>query len=170
VEIPAIKSRLSLETVLNHYQLTPDKNGMLHCPFHEDRKPSMQVYPKTGTCYCFSSNCKTHGKSLDVIDFIMFMEFGSLSEAEAKHQAILKAKSFLSNESDNPQELSRSAVLTKLFTYFRNGIYNSKPALDYLEKRGQDVNKLEVGYNTGQFHHGKRRNEHFIRSPGFAIR
>ena len=74
MEISEIKSRLSLETVLNHYQLSPDKNGMLHCPFHEDRKPSMQVYPKTGTCYCFSTNCQTHEKSLDVIDFIMFME------------------------------------------------------------------------------------------------
>jgi len=158
MEISEIKSRLSLETVLNHYQLSPDKNGMLPCPFHEDRKPSMQVYYKTGTCYCFSTNCQTHEKSLDVIDFIMFME------NTTKHQAILKAKSFLSNESNNPQELSRSAVLTKLFTYFRNGIYNSKPALDYLAKRNLDVNKLEVGYNTGQFHHGKRRNENLIKS------
>jgi DNA primase len=118
----------------------------------------MQVYPETNTCFCFSTNCPTHGKSLDVIDFIMYME------KTTKHQAILKAKSFLSNENNSPQELSRSAVLTRLFTYFRNGIFNSKPALDYLESRALDVNKLEVGYNTGQFHHGKRRDEHLIQS------
>ncbi|WP_410470252.1 CHC2 zinc finger domain-containing protein [Chryseobacterium sp. FH2] len=35
------------------------------CPFHEDKTPSMQVYYKTQTAYCFSSNCKTHGKSMD---------------------------------------------------------------------------------------------------------
>jgi DNA primase len=158
MEISETKARLTLKEVLDYYWLQPDKHGRLHCPFHEDQTPSLQLYYKTNTCYCFSSNCKTHGKSLDVIDFIMYME------NTTKHQAILKAKSFLSAESQNPQELSRSAVLTKLFTYFRNGIFNSKPALDYLESRVLDVNKLEVGYNTGQFHHGKRRDEHLIQS------
>ena len=84
--IPEIKSRLSILTVLSHYGLKPNKNNMLNCPFHEDKTPSMQVYPKTNTVYCFSSNCKLHGKSLDVIDLIMHQENCT------KHKAILKAK------------------------------------------------------------------------------
>ncbi len=74
MEIPEIKTRLTLSEVLKHYNLKPDKNLRLHCPFHEDKTPSLQVYYKTHTSYCFSSNCKTHGKSLDVIDFIMHKE------------------------------------------------------------------------------------------------
>jgi len=66
MEITDIKSHLTLARVLQHYNLKPDKNLRLHCPFHEDKTPSLQVYYKTHTCYCFSSNCKTHGKSLDV--------------------------------------------------------------------------------------------------------
>jgi hypothetical protein len=47
--------------------------------------PSLQVYYKTHTAYCFSSNCKTHGKSLDVIDFIMHKE--NCSKAASKKGA-----------------------------------------------------------------------------------
>lgn len=70
MEISEIKQRLSILEVLSHYGLTPE-NNRIRCPFHDDKMPSMQVYPKTDTAYCFSANCKTHGKALDVIDFIM---------------------------------------------------------------------------------------------------
>ena len=69
MEIADIKSSLSLADVLQHYGLKPDKHARLNCPFHPDKTPSLQVYYKTQTCYCFSANCSTHGKSLDVIDF-----------------------------------------------------------------------------------------------------
>ncbi|MBA2746034.1 MAG: DNA primase, partial [Flavisolibacter sp.] len=90
MEIQEIKQRLTLSMLLAHYGLKPDKNLRLHCPFHEDKTPSLQVYYKTHTCYCFSSNCKTHGKSLDVIDFIMYKENCS------KHEAINKAVEIIS--------------------------------------------------------------------------
>jgi DNA primase len=44
------------------------------------------VYYKTHTCYCFSTNCRTHGWAVDVIDFILH------KEGCTKHEAILKAK------------------------------------------------------------------------------
>ena len=81
MEISEIKFRLSLAMVLHHYGLKPDKHHRLHCPFHEDKTPSLQVYYKTHTAYCFSSNCRTHGRSMDVIDFIMHMERSSKGEA-----------------------------------------------------------------------------------------
>ena len=51
-----------------------------------------------------------------------------------------------------------------MFTYFKNGVHNSKPAKEYLEKRCLDFTKTEVGYNSGQFHHGKRKDENLINS------
>ena len=66
MEIAEIKAQLTLARVLQHYGLKPDRNHRLHCPFHPDTTPSLQVYPKTGTVYCFSSNCPLHGKALDV--------------------------------------------------------------------------------------------------------
>jgi DNA primase len=157
MEISAIKESLTLAAVLQHYGLKPDKHLRLHCPFHEDKTPSLQVYYKTHTAYCFSSNCTTHGKSLDVIDFIMHMEKSN------KHEAIKKAESLITGTAISPtQELTKPALLTKMFTYFKNGVHNSKPARDYIESRNLDYTKLEIGYNTGQFHHGTRKEASLI--------
>lgn len=155
MEIPEIKSQLSIATVLHYYGLKPDKNAKMCCPFHEDKTPSMQIYYKTQTAYCFSSTCKTHGKSIDVIDFIMHKE--NLS----KHEAIKKAQEILNPSSGN-QKISREQFLGNMFTYFKNAITNSKPAKEYLEKRCLKPNQLEIGYNSGQFHHGERKTEELI--------
>ena len=161
MEIQAIKTQLTLATVLHYYGLRSDKNNKLNCPFHEDKTPSMQVYYKTQTAYCFSSNCKTHGKSIDVIDFIMHKENCT------KHEAINKAVEILGYNEPNKreryqQDLSREQFLTNMFQYFKNAISNSKPAKDYLQTRNLDFKKIEVGYNAGQFHHGARKDETLI--------
>jgi DNA primase len=46
-----------MERMLQHYGLQPDRHNRLHCPFHPDKTRSLQIYPKTGTFCCFSSNC-----------------------------------------------------------------------------------------------------------------
>lgn len=160
MEIQEIKKRLTMAQVLARYGLKPDKHMRLCCPFHEDKTPSMQVYYKTHTAYCFSSNCPTHGKSLDVIDFIMHREKCS------KHEAILKAQQLINGhipQDPAPVKPDKSATINKMFTYFKNAIYNSKPAQDYLQSRKLDFTKIEVGYNSGQFHHGTRKDETLIK-------
>jgi len=159
MEIQEIKQRLTMAQILARYGLKPDKHMRLCCPFHEDKTPSMQVYYKTHTAYCFSSNCPTYGKSLDVIDFIMHKEKCS------KHEAILKAQQMINGqipEKPKSEKPDKSATLNKMFTYFKNAIYNSKPAQDYLQSRKLDFTKIEVGYNSGQFHHGTRKDETLI--------
>ncbi len=160
MEISEIKAQLTLARVLQHYGLKPDKHLRLHCPFHEDHTPSLQVYYKTHTVYCFSSNCRTHGQSMDVIDFVLH------KEGCTKHEAIEKCKELIGGQALPPsaEQLSRTAVLTKMFTYFKNAVCNSKPAQEYLRSRALDASRLEIGYNTGQFHHGTRRDEGLIQS------
>ncbi len=58
MELKEMKEQLSISHVLQHYNLNPDKNERLVCPFHPDKNPSLQIYPKTNTYCCFSSNCK----------------------------------------------------------------------------------------------------------------
>jgi len=163
MEITEIKQKLLLCQVLHHYHLKPDRNMRLCCPFHPDKTPSMQVYYKTHTAYCFSTNCPTHGKSIDVIDFLMY------KEKINKHEAILKAKSLIQPNGTEIQKVvapkpTRTEVLTKMFTYFKNAVHNSKTAKEYLEKRCLDFTKTEVGYNSGQFHHGTRKDENLIKN------
>ncbi len=158
MEISEIKTRLTLAQVLHYYHLKPDKNLRLCCPFHDDKTPSLQVYYKTHTAFCFSSNCKTHGKAIDALDFIMYMD------GITKHEAIKKAIELIGGETKPMDELTKSEVLTKMFTYFKNAIANSRQARDYIKSRHLDHEKMEVGYNSGQFHHGTRRDEDMIKS------
>ena len=64
MEITEIKVRLSLQTVLKHYEIQPDRNGMLRCPFHADDMASMKVYPQTNTFDYF--DCGRNGDQIDL--------------------------------------------------------------------------------------------------------
>jgi DNA primase len=136
MEIKEIKSRLSILEVLNHYGLKPDRNKMLCCPFHNDKTPSMQVYPETNTVFCFSSNCKLQGKAIDQIDFILH------KENLTKHEAILKAESLLNV---TPSKVN----LNDIFKKFASSLYQSKKGKEYLESRNLHDIKIEAGYNDG---------------------
>ncbi len=175
MEITEIKTRLTLARLLQYYSLKADKQSRLRCPFHEDKTPSLQLYYKTQTAYCFSSNCKTHGKSMDVIDFVMHKE--NLD----KHRAIERCKEIIGNPTNLPQGeafksatqtlaesksessdgVARSQFLGNMFQYFCNAVHNSKPAQEYLQSRGLKMSG-EIGYNSGQFHHGTRKDETLI--------
>jgi DNA primase len=159
MEIQEIKSKLSILTVLNRYNLKPDKNGLIKCPFHEDKSPSMKVYGKTNTFHCFG--CGATG------DGIQFIE---MFEKISKHEAILKAQDFISTlpvqqQGEKPETIEpaqqpeeRTTILTKIFESFKNGLQSpiSKRPKEYLQQRNLDFTKLEIGYNSGQFHHHGR--------------
>uniref|UniRef100_UPI002601DFE4 CHC2 zinc finger domain-containing protein n=1 Tax=uncultured Methanomethylovorans sp. TaxID=183759 RepID=UPI002601DFE4 len=161
MEISEIKLRLSILKVLNHYHLKPDRNNRLCCPFHEDKTPSFQVYPETGTWTCFSSNCSAG--SGDQVDFIM------KKEGITKHEAILKAQELIGETRDPSQrnvkpapekklvpELTsdqRTKILTEAFTHFARSL-NKRPenAIKYLECRRLDYKKLSIGFDAGTLH------------------
>ena len=154
-----IKSQLSMETVLAHYGIEVDKHDRALCPFHDDTRPSLQVYPKSNTVYCFSTACHHHGKALDVIDFVMHLENCT------KHEAILKCKqlidpsqssssgrsSNISMSGDSRDEQSKKEVTEAVvYQYFwesaRKGFSSSPKAQSYLKERMLDASGLDVGY------------------------
>ena len=171
MEITEIKQKLPIRKVLHHYNLTPDKNNMLRCPFHNDKTPSMKIYPETNTWTCFSSNC-TAGTG-DQIEFIQKMENlnTSTSSAQAKHQAILKAHSLINNGFETGtksgkhiqqfnhvtmQQFNNVKIINKIFQTFKNGLQSphSKKPQEYLKSRHLwPMSEVEAGYNSGQFHH-----------------
>jgi len=164
MEIQEIKSKLTISEVIKYYGLKADKQNRLKCPFHEDKTPSMQLYYKTQTAFCFSSNCKVNGKTVDVIDFILHKENCT------KHEAIKKAIEIIGGETRqvkaNTEENKRQSAtdfLERMFTYFKNAVHNSPPAKEYLQSRCIDFKNTEVGYNAGQFHHGARKDEALIK-------
>jgi len=150
MEISEIKSRLSLVEVISHYNLTPDKNNRLLCPWHNDKTPSLQIYPKTNTWTCFSTNC--NAGSGDQIDFIMKYEKIS------KHEAIMRAKEMLGVQTQTP--LDKIAILTKYYQATLSTMQRSSKGKAYAEDRGLVIDK--IGYCTYEigksWKEGLRRN------------
>ncbi len=159
MEISEIKSRLSLAEVIKHYGYKADKYNRINCPFHDDKHPSMQLYWKTHTAYCFSANCRLQGKCIDVIDFILHKENCSKAEAIVKAKAMITGEATQTGNTATP---NKEQFLQKMFTYFKNGLHGSTPAKEYIALRNLDFKKLEMGYNAGQFHHGTRKDESLI--------
>jgi len=166
MEISEIKQQVSLASVLQHYGLQP-KNNMLQCPFHQDQTASLQVHLEKNFYKCHAC-----GKTGDVIQFVQ--DFEKLS----KHEAILTCKGLageiplpkkqiMNNEMSLPKKVEtdsteRIAFLSKMFSSFRNGLLSSKPAQGYCENRVLHYERLEIGCNSGQFHHGSRKDEQLI--------
>lgn len=160
MEITEIKQRLSLSEVLKHYSLEP-KNNMLKCFMHDDKTASLQVNLEKNFYKCHAC-----GKTGDVIQFIE--DFEKLS----KHEAIKKAKGLITHETqihhtnaqgnDAAGNFGQAEFLGRMLAYFKKGLYNSKLAREYLQKRGLDFTRIEIGYNSGQFHHGERKSEELV--------
>lgn len=163
MEITDIKQNLPLANVLRHYNFTADKNNMLRCPFHEDSTASMQV--------SFSQNkykCHACDKKGDVIQFVQ--DYEKLT----KHEALKKCTSLITNyklpimnvatvkQEPKTTTIVNTYFLEKIFLSFRKGLLSSPPAKEYCISRNLDFDKLEVGFNSGQFHHGARKDEKLI--------
>jgi DNA primase catalytic core len=154
MEIKDIKQTLNILSVAVHYGCKPNRNNLIECPFHEDDKPSLQLYPKTNTWHCFGC-----GKGTDGIDFI------KLKENSTTHDAINKAKEllqYLPIKNIKPMQtkavkeltaLQRTETLIKAFSYFARS--TKAEAKKYLEKRELNPAKITVGYDGHNFHKDK---------------
>ena len=72
MDLRTLKSRLPLAHVLSARGLEPDRNGMVRCPFHDDRTASMQVSGES--VYCHATGCERHGQRMDVIDLVLHLD------------------------------------------------------------------------------------------------
>jgi DNA primase len=112
----------------------------------------MKIYPQTNTFNCFGC-----GKNGDQIEFCTLKE-GS------KHKGLLKATELSGDvkpinnkpkQPNNQPKQNHNEILTKVFSYFQNGLNTgmAKKPKEYLQSRNLNHELLEIGYNSGQFHH-----------------
>ncbi|NRA51750.1 MAG: hypothetical protein HRU12_21705, partial [Phaeodactylibacter sp.] len=150
--IAEIKRTLRITTVLDHFGWQYDKKGRMCCPFHDDRKPSMQVYFETDTVYCFSGNCRVHGKALDVIAVCIEGMKGD------KAAGIRLARQLAGTDTVRLEGVTRSGgnptkqvvcaeEVRAAFKVFQRSMLSSKLPKQYLEGRGLQWEGQEVGYH-----------------------
>ena len=176
MKIAELKSRLNILDVAEHLGIVIERGKKALCPFHDDKKPSMQFSEEKQICTCFSSNCPEQG-SMDVIDLVskykkistgeaikyLQNNFLLLTEGKTNSQQHQNKSPRLHITQTNPvitiSEELRVNTLNELFTYFEKAIIQSKPALAYLEGRYIDPKKVHVGFNSGSFRTGKSEDE-----------
>jgi DNA primase len=162
MEITEIKQKLSLQSILKIYCINVDKNNMVKCPFHEDNTASLQVNLEKNFYKCHAC-----GKKGDQIQWVQ--DYGNLT----KREALLKCVDLIGElepvnyqpltKTENPvNQEARIAFLEKMFLSFRKGLMCSTPAKDYCSSRNLDFEKLDIGFNAGQFYHGVKKEEKLI--------
>ncbi len=150
MEIKDIKTHLSIKTVLEHYNLEVGKNNQLCCPFHDDKTPSLKIYPETNTYNCFG--CGANG---DVIQFIQDKENLTKHEALKKATELIRTTIDVRKAPSTPKEQNNPSPfgedLEGAFLKMKQNLHRSKKGVAYLQDRCLSDVTLEQGYNGRQF-------------------
>lgn len=158
-DLERIRSANRVETVLAQYlELKPRGRCLVaRCPFHQDRTPSLAVFPHTQTWWCFG--CNAGG---DVFAFVQRIERVTFREAverldgevESKRDGVKKSPLHLLTPS-SPHSLSQEhfTLLTAAAEVYHAALFTQPNLLTYLARRGFDseaVHRFRIGYASGQ--------------------
>ncbi|MEE9337833.1 MAG: CHC2 zinc finger domain-containing protein [Methylococcaceae bacterium] len=136
-----LKNSVDIVHIAQELGLHPDKNGKCLCPFHKDKKPSLQFSQKKQIATCFSGNCSAG--TMDVIELVK--KFYSWELPEAVKWLTPKAGYSIVDTTKLIQE-DYGAIYKKL----QPKLSQSSKARDYLKSRHLDYKKLDAGFNTGK--------------------
>lgn len=117
--------------------------GNVPCPFHQDAKPSMHLYDKTNSFYCFS--CKKSGSTIDLFKEIMSYNTGIVYSDDLEAAKELCDDFGLTYEVHQPNPAYQDYIsvykwVAKLFNFLLhttvcpNHLYFSERGLSNLEK------------------------------------
>jgi len=114
------------------------------CPFHDDGRPSLVVYPQNESYFCFG--CGAGG---DVIDFVArlhgvgFREAAAMLSAPSTRHENSRSQgctlvSFTSRSEDEPLTESEATVIEAAAAFYHDALRRSREARAYLKERGID--------------------------------
>jgi len=120
------------------------------CPFHEESRPSLVVYPANQSFYCFG--CGAGG---DVIDFVRRLHRVGFKEAAAllssRPVPVANPSRRFRPEASAVDERAARAVIGAAVSFYHRALRASRPALEYLRGRGiteRTVRALRLGYGA----------------------
>ena len=165
-EVETVRARNPIEQVIARYvELRPSgRRWVGRCPFHEDRMPSLVVYPHNQSWYCFG--CDVGG---DVFTFIQRIENVSFGDALRRLGMVREGDmvrgrvgEWETGRTRDLRPLSCSPTLTLSEEHFtlltaatevyHAAIFAQPSVLEYLVKRRIDLDMIRrhrIGYATG---------------------
>ena len=111
------KAAVSPRMAAEHYGLTVKRSGMLCCPFHNDRTPSMKLYDDHYHCF----GCGAHGDVIDLAAEILGVSPGEAAKRLVADFGVNEDLSLSPPESKPPPKDSEEVLDCRcvLFIYFR---------------------------------------------------
>ena len=158
MDLSHFKSTHNILTIAAQLGITIGRNDKALCPFHDDKKPSLQFSRSKQIATCFSSKCRAG--TMDVLDLVQKSRGCTLPEAIEWLKLVSPTGREQNGEPatlTNPQsqtisDSERIALLTRVYTIFQRSLVNSAPAKEYMQSRGLDHRYNHCGYNNGQWH------------------
>lgn len=164
-EIESIRANTPIEQIIGRYvELRPSGRRLVsRCPFHEERSPSLVVYPHNQSWYCFG--CDVGG---DVFKFIQLIEHVSFAEAMQRLKAgTISARQIARGSIPPMPQPTQSCpergerinlteehftLLTAATEVYHAAIFAQPAVLEYLAKRRIDLDMVRrhcIGFATG---------------------
>ncbi|MCP5426472.1 MAG: toprim domain-containing protein [Gammaproteobacteria bacterium] len=156
-QLDRLKQAISLERLVEARGIVLKKHGadlIGHCPFHDDKTPSLVISPKNNLFHCFGC-----GAAGSVIDWVMKTEgvsfrhalellqadyAPSLAVEPVKRATVPKLPSTLEASTEDAR------LLAQVIDYYHATLKQSPEALAYLEKRGiaasEAIDRFKLGY------------------------
>lgn len=164
-ELARIKETVSLARLVESsgVVLKPHGENLLgHCPFHDDKTPSLVVTPAKNLWHCLGA-CQAGGSVIDWVmkhekvsfrhavellrsDFLPLAasDSGRVPQAAVKLVNATQPAALLSASADNQM------ALRQVIDYYHETLKQSPEALDYLAKRGLNqpelIDRFKIGY------------------------
>ena len=150
-EIERLKQEVSLERLVESQGIQLKRTGkdlLGHCPFHDDKTPSLVISPQKNLWHCLGA-CQEGG---DVIRWVMKSQGVSfrhavelLREGNPSLAAVQPVKRSTVTKLDNP--LSANAkdqeLLQRVVEFYHQALMGDTEGLAYLEKRGISGEAIE---------------------------
>jgi len=144
MEIAELKQHLNIYQVAERLGIEVNKYHKAKCPFHDDKRPSLQFSKEKQIATCFSGNCDAG--TMDVIGLVEKKLNLSTHEAIKWLQQEFSLTEAFSKEGDTPESKKQEPNYPKLFRVFEGNLKKSSKAKAYLKERGLKES-LEIGYN-----------------------
>lgn len=156
--IDRIKSDVSLERLVENSGIPLKPHGqdrIGHCPFHNDKTPSLVISPKSNLWNCLGA-CQTGGSVIDWVMKSQGISFRHAVELLNKDVSALAAPPKTAKTSQvrkldvlAPTE-DHQALLHQVIDYYHDTLLQDEAALDYLEQRGINdpelIKQFKLGY------------------------
>ena len=128
------------------------KDYLGHCPFHDDKTPSLVVTPANNLWHCLGA-CNMGGSTIDWVMKSQGVSFKHAVEILKQDPSSLAANPVKTvPKLDNPisEDVDNQAVMQQVIRYYHTTLLASAEAQEYLAKRGLDdkalIDTFKLGY------------------------